>query len=280
MILIRKTVLAMMAFSLALVIEGHTAQSVEFTWRLDLFTVETRPESPYVAEFAQRVFEKSNERLKIDVFYGGALGIKQAEHLRALKTGTVEMVTLYAGYYGRDAPDLAVSLVQGVLLTPQEIVYINPTLLEIYGEAFADWDAVLIGSINPPATEISVFCKDPVNTLEGLKDHKLRVWSKDQVDTFAKLGIPAQIVPQSDLYVALQTGVLDCGLYTLRVAHTISLQEVTDYYVHLHTASALPFVLAVSRRHWEKLPKDIQDVVLEAGEWVSEAGLFNAHYFV
>jgi TRAP-type C4-dicarboxylate transport system substrate-binding protein len=81
--------------------------------------------------------------------------------------------------------------------------------------------------------------------------------------------VPAQIVPQNELYLALQTGVIDCALYPAAIAKTISLQEVTRFAVKLHAYSALPSALGVAKRHWEKLPKDLQAIVLEAGEWVS-----------
>ena len=42
----------------------------------------------------------------------------------------------------------------------------------------------------------------------------------------------AQIVPQNELYAALQTGVVDCALYAARFAKSISLQEVAKHAVY------------------------------------------------
>jgi len=55
------------------------------------------------------------------------------------------------------------------------------------------------------------------------------VWSKDQVDTFERLGVSAQIIPQTEMHVALRTGVVDCAVYPALFAHTVSLQEVAKY---------------------------------------------------
>lgn len=55
------------------------------------------------------------------------------------------------------------------------------------------------------------------------------MWSKDQVDTFERLGVSAQIIPQTEMHVALRTGVVDCAVYPALFAHTVSLQEVAKY---------------------------------------------------
>ncbi len=245
------------------------AKAAEFEWRMDVNLVETRPEAKLLGAFAERINSNAGGRLEIKTFYGGSLGIKSADTLRALKAGSVEMAQLYAGYFGRDAPDLALALVQGAILDPQENIEIQPTVQEIYREFYEDWDVDIVGWILANSFSISVMCRDePINSLAQLKGKKLRVWAKDQVETFEKLGVAAQIVPQNDLYVAMQTGVVDCALYVLGIAHTISLQEVTDYAASLHTYSVVPSAVGVSGKYWKELPKDLQDVVLEAGQWM------------
>lgn len=239
----------------------------EIQWRFNIDLVETRPQAQLGGRFAERVKEKSGGRLKITPFYGGSLGFTQSDSLRTLKAGSVEMATVYAGYLSRDAPDLAIALVQGVILSPQEMVKLIPTLQDIYRQAYGRWGVTVTGWLMDSVYEISVFCKEPVDSLAKLRGKKVRVWSKDQIDAFAKLGVAAQIVPQNDLYLALQTGVVDCALYVAGVARTISLQEVTKYASRLHTYSALPSAIGVSTRHWDKLPKDLQGIVSEAGEW-------------
>ncbi len=61
--------------------------------------------------------------------------------------------------------------------------------------------------------------EDPVQTIEDLKSKKLRVWARDQVEAFTRLGVSAQIIPQDEMYVAMKTGcgrlcVIPCTLCT------------------------------------------------------------------
>ena len=243
--------------------------AADFEWRLNISTNEARSVSKNAARFAQRVEEKSGGRLKIKVFYGNSLGFSESDTLRVLKSGGVEMSMIYAGYLARDLPDTASALPQGVILSPGEMVQIMPQMYDIYRDSFAKWDVTTVGWLHDAIYDISIFCKDNVGSLQALKGKKVRVWSKDQIDTFAKLGISAQIIGQNDLYLALQTGVVDCSAYVAGVAKTISLQEVTKYAARLHTSSALPAAISVSNRHYNQLPKDLQAVLLEAGTWLT-----------
>jgi len=244
------------------------ASAAEVEWRLNINLNEARPGAKAAAAFAWRFEERSKGRMKINVS-APALGGGEADTLRVLRSGGVEMSQVYAGYLARDLPDVAGALPQGVILSQQEMVEIMPVMEDMYRTAYGKWDATIVAFIHDAIYDISIFCKDKVDNLQTLKTKKVRVWSKDQVDTFAKLGVPAQIIGQNELYLALQTGVVDCAAYVAGVAKTISLQEVTKYAARLHTYSALPNAIAVSNRHWKALPKDLQDVVLEAGRWIT-----------
>lgn len=245
-------------------------QAAEFEWRLNVNTNEARPSSKVMKAWAERVEQKSNGRMKITVSYANSLGFAEADVPRVLKSGGVEFSQVYAGYYGRDMPEIGIALPQGVVLSQQEMVKLMPPLMDIYTKEYAKWDITVIGWVNDTIYDLSVFCKDKVDSLAAMKGKKVRVWSKDQVDTFAKLGVPAQIVPQNELYLALQTGVIDCAVYVAGIAKTISLQEVTKFALPLHTYTAVPNAIGVSNRHWSRLPKDLQAVVLEAGKWMDE----------
>jgi TRAP-type transport system periplasmic protein len=260
------------AFAWAFLVLAFTAwappaSAAEFEWRFQNNWVDGRWESKMLAAFAERVNERSKGRLKITVFNGGALGIKQGDHLQALKSGAVHMAVLYPGYLARDVPDVADALPNGVVFSDEEAVKMNPTLEGIYRAGYSRWNTTVVGWLNTPPYRLSIFCKEPIRTLDALKGKKLRVWVKDVIDPFNALGIPAQLMPQEELYVALQTGVVDCAVYSIAIAKTISLQEVAKYAAPMFTLSGLS-ALGVSNRHWQKLPKDLQAVVLEAGDWL------------
>lgn len=240
-------------------------------WKFNNGLPEGRGESAQLETFAADVAELSGGSLTIDVFHGGSLNLKDNDVARWLPRGAVEMGLVWANYLGRDVPALNAVMIQGSVGSPEELIAALPEVQEIYTEVLAELDIVPTGFMALPLLKASIFCReDPVRTLEDLKTKKLRVWSNDQVETFTKLGVAAQIVGQNDLYVALQTGVVDCAVYPALFAHTISLQEVTKYASYLYPVAGVPYVLGASKGAWDGLSDSEREAVSTAAARVWE----------
>ncbi len=258
-------VLAVGAAALLSQFAGMNALAAEFEWKFNNGLPETRNESQELNAFAEAVAEATDGRLEIQVFHGGSLGLKNEDVLRWLPSGVSEMGLVWANYVGRDAPELNAIYIQGSVGSPEEHLRALPVIRDIYEQEFGEWGIVAAGFMALPMLEASIFCADaPVRTLADLQGLKLRVWSKDQVDTFERLGVSAQIIPQTEMYVALQTGVVDCAVYPALFAHTVSLQEVAGYASYLYPIASLPYVLGVSQEKWAALPDDLQQAVTDA----------------
>ena len=258
-----------LALALGLCVGGTSAHAAE--WKFNNGLPEGRNESKQLDQFAAEVAELSNGSLSINVFHGGSLNLKNNDVARWLPKGAVEMGLVWANYLGRDAPALNAVLIQGSVGSSDELIKVLPEIQDIYTEELAEWGIVPTGFMALPLLKASIFCREqPVRTLEDLRTRKLRVWSNDQVETFTKLGVSAQIVGQNDLYVALQTGVVDCAVYPALFAHTISLQEVTKYASYLYPVAGVPYVLGASQGAWDKLSGDEQQAISTAAANVWE----------
>ena len=228
---------------------------------------ESRPETQEINKFAEDVAANSDGKLSLKVFSGGSLGLENADLLRTLPKGVVDMSLLWANYLGRDAPELGSVLVQGSIGTVEELNAALPVVREIYQEEFEKWGVTTVGNLAIPMLYASVFCRDePVRTLEDLKAKKLRVWSKDQVMTFTRLGVAAQIINQNEMYVAMKTGVVDCAVYPVLYAHTVSLQEVAKYSSYLYPIAAGPYTLGMSTDKWKSLSAEEKQFLTSAAE--------------
>jgi len=253
----------------ALCITSGAANAAE--WKFNNGLPEGRNESKELDQFAADVAEQSNGSLNIKVFHGGSLKLENNDVARWLPKGAVEMGLVWANYLGRDAPALNAVLIQGSVGSSDELIKVLPEIQTIYTEELAEWGIVPTGFMALPLLKASIFCREePVRTLEDLKTKKLRVWSNDQVETFTELGVAAQIVGQNDLYVALQTGVVDCAVYPALFAHTISLQEVTKYASYLYPVAGVPYVLGANQDAWDKLTDDEKAAVSTAAASVWE----------
>lgn len=253
------------AFAVAGMLLATPAAAEE--WRFNNPLPDSRPETAELNQFADDVNAKLGDKHSIKMYNGGSLGLKNADALRFLPKGGVEMSLVWANYLGRDAPALSSVFVQGAISTEDELQKVLPVVQQIYEEEFGNWGVTAAGYLAIPMLSVSVFCSDePINALADLKGKKLRVWAKDQVETFTRLGVAAQIIPQEDMYVALKTGVVDCALYPALYAHTVSLQEVAKYASFLYPMASGPYVLGVATDTWENTDEEVKAAIQEAAK--------------
>jgi len=236
-------------------------------WRFNNFLPETRPETAQLEQFVTEVNEALAGKDELKLYSGGSLGLPNTDTLRFLPKGAVEMSLMWANYLGRDAPALSSVVVQGTIGSIDEFEKAIPTVREIYEEEFAEWDVASVGYVAIPMLSVSVFCReDPVRTIEDLKSKKLRVWARDQVEAFTRLGVAAQIIPQEEMYVAMKTGVVDCALYPALYAHTVSLQEVSKYASFLYPMASGPYVIGVAQERWDATDETVKAAIKTAAD--------------
>ena len=240
---------------------GGAAAADPVTWKLDWGLVEGRSESKLVKEFVERVNKRTDGKFKIDVYFGGSLGINQADALRALKSGGIDMSLLYAGYLSRDLPELTAAYATAASANFEEIRKIAPVLAEINAEGFTTWDVTTVANVMIPAFDWHFMCKTPVGDLKTLRTKKVRANDGTMAATFALLKVNAQIVPQAETYLALQTGVIDCTVYPVAIAKTISLHEVAKFASYFVPHSAMPIAIGVGNAKWASLNPAIRQVV-------------------
>ncbi len=240
----------------ALMSSGALAQT---EWKFNNSYAPSRPESAHIRAFAADVEKRTGGKMKISVSEGGALGLKDADALRFMQVGTPELGFIWPPFIGRDAPALANLYVYGLVSGADEHLKALPALKAVLREGIAKWNIEVPGFLGFSIVDASLFCREPVRTLDELKRKKLRVGSREQVETFKRLGVAAQIVPQNELYAAMQTGVVDCALYAPRFANSISLQEVAKHVTPTgFPFPPAPYALLAHKGKWAALPADLK----------------------
>ena len=115
------------------------------------------------------------------------------------------------------------------------------------------------------------FLKDEAKTIEDLKGLKIRV-SEDPVMTgmVKDLGASPTVVSFTELYSALQTGVVDGAEQPIANYKGNAFQEVAPYLMlDGHTLGAIQLV--ITDNGWNKLSEQQQAWVLEAGKFAQDA---------
>lgn len=114
------------------------------------------------------------------------------------------------------------------------------------------------------------FTAKDINGIEGLKGMKIRV-STDPVMTGMVQGLGASptVVSFGELYSALQTGVVDAAEQPIANYKANSFHEVAPVMIlDGHTLGAIQVIITDAA--WDKLSKNQQDILMEAGKIASE----------
>lgn len=118
------------------------------------------------------------------------------------------------------------------------------------------------------------FFKNEVKTIDDLKGMKIRV-SDDPVMTgmVTNLGANPTVVSFTELYSALQTGVVDAAEQPIANYKSNAFPEVAPYLMlDGHTLGAIQLV--ITDNAWNKLTEEQQGWIMEAGKYTQE---FNAN---
>ena len=258
------------------VVTAMPALAQPVNWKMHIVWVPARPEAQDYQRFVDLVNERAKGKLNITLYPGGSLGVKDIDMLRVLPAGNViQIAGLYPGYMTRDVPEFAVTVPPGVISNAPTLVKALPALTKIYQETYDTWGIKLLGYIAHPVRDTHIYCKEPISSLAQLKGKKLRVWEKFHVQAFDSLGVAAQVVGQNDLYLAMKTGVVDCAVYPIGFANTISLQEVAPNASYLFPYVLHPLNLIVAKKAFDALPADVQKIVVDAAQEVEKKTVAN-----
>ncbi len=132
-----------------------------------------------------------------------------------------------------------------------------------------DWNAVMAAPFfNRGGRDLIVVSRDKTNTLDGLKGKKIRHFDKLGLAALNQLDIHAQILPQSELYLALKTGVIDAAVHGMTNARRQSIYEVATYFSEFtpFPGQGAPYGFVVDKDNWAKLSAEQKKVFADAGK--------------
>ena len=217
-------------------------------------------------EWVKRVNEKAGDLVQADIYGSSQLG-DDTEMLQKVRLGTLEvsqpstiMSTVLPEFGLFDMPYLVRDRAHMGCIA-QEIIWpkLAPKLEEQGYKLVGVWE----NGIRQITNSVR-----PINTPDDLKGIKLRtpsgVW---RVKMFQAYGANPTPLEFSELFVALQTGVVDGQENPYVNIWAAKFQEVQQYLSetnHVYT----PSFPTASKRLFDSWPEEVQNAVLEAGEEV------------
>jgi TRAP-type C4-dicarboxylate transport system substrate-binding protein len=244
-------------------------------WRGDTLLGANSGEAKLYQWFCDEVKKRSNGRLVITMYPGRALGIPVTELYRALKAGAVEMSLGFAEFQQGDAPALSIDSRFGLL--PNRSLrwaihkLIEPTRKRILEE---EWNTVLLGGHLLFNTNCGIVSNIDGDSWKDFAGKKIRVSAKDSSRVYNLCGTSPVFMPLGETYQALKTGVIDGIDTSPRSVVERSLYEVAKNYNIVWYPGSVAWACEyyVSKKHWDKLPADLQAIVQEVATEATRKG--------
>ena len=213
---------------------------------------------------AKRVAEMTDGAFQIQIFGPGEV-VPALQVMDAVGAGNVECGFTSAYYYLGKDPSLAIATVLPFGLNSRQhwAWLTHGPGRELYREVYRDQGVVAIPAGNTGAQMGGWFRKE-IRSVEDLKGLKFRIAGYGG-NVLQKLGVVPQLLGGTDIYPALERGVLDgaewVGPYD---DEKLGFHRVAQYYYYPGWWEYSPSIdFMVNARAWEQLPRQYQ-AVLEA----------------
>ncbi|TXK81472.1 TRAP transporter substrate-binding protein [Paenibacillus sp. N3.4] len=240
------------------------AEGKKYTFRL----ADTHPDNyPTVLgdkKFAELVSQKSNGRIKIDVFPNSQLGEEKAV-IEQVQLGAIEFTRVSTG------PLAEFNKAYGVFSLPY--IFDNDTHEWKFLES--DKGKELLDSLEASRLKglayyesgaRSFYSKKPVKTIDDLKGLKIRViQNKINIDLMEALGANASPMAYGEVFSALQTGVIDAAENNYPSYFTSNHYQVAKNLI-LDKHQRVPEVLMISKASWDKLNDEDKKIIKDAAQ--------------
>jgi TRAP-type transport system periplasmic protein len=214
----------------------------------------------YGAAFGAAVEKDSGGRIKSQVYPASQLGTIPRQ-IEGTQFGAIQCAIIPPEFFvGIDerfevlaAPGLITLAAQG------QKVAADPEVLKFYLGLGANkgLHGVAVGF----AEQSEVISKDAIRHLDDFKGKKLRIFASEfQSASFKRLGATPVAMSPGDVMTAIQQGSLDSAVAGVQLLSGLHFFDAAKY-ITLTNHAAIFYVVEISKKWYESLPPDLQQVV-------------------
>lgn len=229
------------------------------------------PTHPYVAgafqPFADLVNEKTSGALTVRLYNGGELGAGPDAQYDRVVEGVADLAVSLPGYTASTFPLTLLTELPGAIdeQTGTGEIWSNIDLFQ------SEYELVKLIALWSSAANL-LYTNVPVRTPEDLKGLNIRVPSRNAGLLVEAWGGSPVSMPVSEIYTALQTGVIDGAMIDGTATTAFRLAEVANYLTVGIESTISPFFIVMNRDRFDALPADQQAALEEAGQQASVLG--------
>jgi len=248
------------------------AQTNPYVIRVGMGESGTAPSVLAALEFKRAVEANSKGRIQVQVYPANQLGTAIST-MQQLKSGSVQMTGIAADYMAQFFPDMGIF----------GLLFLFPNRDRVYraldGRLGDDIKTQIVARTGIRMLGIGDFGyknvfsrKGAVQTVADLRGLKLRVIPNPiAIESFKALGVLPSTVDYSEVYTAIQQGVIDGGEIPFSTFLNGKLYEVAPYMSNTrHALSFMTFYM--NDAFYRSLAPDLQKIVTDAG---TKAAIFD-----
>jgi len=191
-------------------------------------------ERPFFTELA----EKAGISSKVNYSPMDLVNVNASDALRLLRSGAFDIASVQIGMAARDNPFLEGIDIAGVATNLED----QRTVMEAIREEFdketqKNFNAKVL-TLWPFGPQI-LFCNKPISSTKDFDGKKVRTFTASMADLAEGLGASPVTLAFSEVYLALQRGVADCGITAASAGNSGKWPEVTNYLLPLAFSNSM-----------------------------------------
>lgn len=215
-------------------------------------------------EYDAQIRKESNGRLGFKIYAGGVAG-DELDVLKKIRIGQYHAGGFTGVGIGEIAPNLRILDSPFLFKSYDEVDYIYQKFNDEFEKEIEKGGFVLLGWAE--VGFVYTFTKTPIYGIDDLKKVKMWAWQGDPIAETAYKVIGITPVPLSitEVLTSLQTGLID-GVYGSPLAILATQWFTKVKYMHNVPLSDASGALLISKRYFDSLPKDLQEILLRNGK--------------
>jgi len=215
--------------------------------------------------WADEVEKRTNGKVNITLYFGESL-VKNMEHLEATRLGTVDMSWMVRGYFPAELPLSTVGdgAVKFHYLSGPSVIMAYWQVLQETPAMQAEFKAQNLKPLIPLGIGSSQIVSNKlIQSVADMKGVKVRGAGAIFPKVFSAVGATPVSMPATELYDGLTKGVIDATSADLGAINRYKLYEAAKYRIMIQFGGAPSVMLAANLDVWNKLPADVQKVMVD-----------------
>lgn len=244
---------------------ASVALAADYTMRISHQFPPTHQTAVNLAQFAKDVQAATQGRVEVQIF-GAAQLYKPNQNHPAVASGKIEAASILSFQWGGTIPEMSVTIIPYLMTSvAKQRAFIGSEAARLLDDKMAGRGVKNIAWIVDANDGIFTSAQKPLVAPADFSGLKIRGLNKLWDNGLSAMDAHPSAMPGSEVYQALQTGVLDAGFTGVKAAYSRKFYEVQKYGVASNIILAFDN-LVVNPAWWNSLPGDLRDAIQQAAD--------------